>query len=802
MNRRNFLEFITGTAAVFTYGCRRPEQKIISSINQTENITPGEPQYYNSVYSEKNFAYGIQIKTRDGVPIKVDGNELHPINNGKSTKHMQAELYHLYNPDRFRMPRIGELNTTLSNSLDKINNILNKSANSEKKTYILLDEYSSPMINELIKQIHNKYDYIKVVQLSINDLSLNVIRANKLLFNIESEIYYGIKNIDYILSICTDFLAEEKYSLFFQVEYGKRKSFFNEKRATFKLVTIEEKLSLTGANSNEKHTICFDDIESCLIKLANMIEKHLHINDGISNLVSENRFEFLDSIVIDLVENKNSAIVIGNSKLSIVSNVLIQYINLILGVYQNNKIQKYYSPFSYSIILDNNQLITDLANNKVENIIYLGINQNNIINTIYKELMNIPLEKTISINLYDDNSIYKSNINIPLKHGFESWGDALAVDGSYSIRQPVIRPLNSDSISIEEFLLFVYSCHNNGIELSNKVYNAIYYYNDILNNDFNELLKNGYCNNIDIINNTNKYEISNINNILLKALDESKYINNNYNNELKNYNEYNEILMEIPNILINENSYINYIDLIKKNTNRLYKINDDNIYKINKWVIVIDTELCIGCSSCVMACQIENNIKMVGKAAIEKGRSMHWIRIEKGYNARDNKLIFLPIMCQHCENAPCENVCPVSASTHSPEGVNETIYNRCIGSRICMTNCPYKARKFNYLENSEIKQNEILKKNLEVTVRSRGVIEKCTMCINRINIARHKADINNIEVIPDGYVMTACQQACPTGAIKFGNLNEINSEVFRIVNSGKAFRLLEELGVNPSVYYI
>jgi molybdopterin-containing oxidoreductase family iron-sulfur binding subunit len=219
--------------------------------------------------------------------------------------------------------------------------------------------------------------------------------------------------------------------------------------------------------------------------------------------------------------------------------------------------------------------------------------------------------------------------------------------------------------------------------------------------------------------------------------------------------------------------------------------------------MTIDLDLCTGCSACVVACQAENNVPVVGKKGVLESREMHWLRIDRYVDGDVAAPRFQtqPMLCQHCEKAPCEYVCPVNATVHSDDGLNEMIYNRCVGTRFCSNNCPYKVRRFNWFDyNDEIAETERLAKNPSVTIRERGVMEKCTFCVQRIRRAQIDAELAGEP--RTGPVVTACQQACPTHAIVFGSLTDPSSEVARLANDARAFSALEELGTVPRVRYL
>jgi Fe-S-cluster-containing dehydrogenase component len=393
--------------------------------------------------------------------------------------------------------------------------------------------------------------------------------------------------------------------------------------------------------------------------------------------------------------------------------------------------------------------------------------------------------------LFSDKFKEAKNI-IPKMHFLECWKE-IEYSNSIFTQQPIINKLNINSTNEHEFIFEYFKSINNSSFAAFSNYFEFFkfiihnYVSKTINttNNFFDVIKDSF-----LISQVSEFP-NNFNSYIVEA----KF------SEFEDINPYLIDLKVINTIRdnLNKRELGEVLTKYEFNKNK-YRTNSEYKYFENKWGLLIDLDECNGCGNCIISCQIENNIPWVGKEEIEKDRSLNWLRIEKFIHK--GKDIFVPIMCQHCDNAPCESVCPVNASTHSPEGLNEAVYNRCIGTRYCMTNCPYKVRKFNFYQYADnFSDNYGNAMNPDVTIRQRGIAEKCSLCVQRLNKAKNDASEKGSKLVFASDYETACQEVCQESAISLINFNNLAFDE-DILNDGTAYQLLAEFNTQPSVIYL
>lgn len=908
MKRRDFISYISSSLALLSVSCQRPEHKVVPAVNPSEFSKPGNPVYFNSAFQLKNSAYGITIKTVDGKPIKIDGNFEHPTTFGVINPLIQASLYSLYDPNRFFQP---EIKGVKKNKDELIRLILDKIQNdliTGRKIIVFFNENASPSYNSLIQKIKEKNNNIIFVRYSAFKSHLS--EVYKALFGIDSEFFPDIDKADLVIDIEADILGTHKFSPLFAKKLSQKKS------SGTKLISIESNLTLTGVHSNKRYAVPPDELFELILKIYNNLKNNNQVNINYDSTETSSKHDKLAKEICEelLKYGEKSALIPGDN----LPKELLELTMLLNYQLKNIGSDKIFNPeklipFSNSYSDEERDILSGrFTPEKGCSIIFLETNPFYSGSQKLKNwLSNIKAEDLISLVLYPDETHKRAGIKFPATHYLEKWCDAHFFDGCNSIIQPVIKPLNRDSISSEEFILNLYQSLDNNVLFESYYDYLREFYKDSIKNwsDWDIALRKGYFQNVNKSKPQNKIEFNKIitqkfsynsltpnsevylniipslnffddfepNNpyllelpdpitkiswenvgliskslaqkyelnegdivklsdgksqieipiyILTGIADKTIVISSGFGREIKNsdklfgvnpfdlieikYEEHSSKIIPIKLEKTNKKiklakSQTNFTpndDLVDRNSMRNTSIYPGYEHKGQKWGMLIDLSKCIGCNSCVLSCQFENNIPIVGKDEVQKGRIMHWVKIDR-FDAKDNsEIYFEPMLCQHCENAPCESVCPVGATSHSPEGINEMTYNRCIGARFCMVNCPYNVRKFNY-ENYYEKVRSPLENMLNpvITVRMRGIAEKCTFCVHRINEMRIESKIKGLKFIPDGIIKTACQEACPTEAIIFGDLNDKESKISKIMKENEVFHKLEFLNTKPSVAY-
>ncbi len=930
-NRRDFLKLCGYSLAITTVlsSCENAVQKAIPYLNKPEEITPGIANYYASTYINGSDYASILVKTREGRPIKIEGNNLSPISNGACSARVQASVLSLYDVSRYKNPEINQQKV----SWDEFDKSILKALESQKENQlvILTPTIFSPSTRKAIQHFTNAYPNIKWVQYDTQSTSA-ILKAQKLCFGKEELPDYRFNKANLIVSFDADFLGTWLNPSEYIKTYSDTRKLSASTNKMSRHIQFESRMSLTGSNADERHAIKPSELNLLIAQLYNEI---LALK-GTQKYNTPESTQTIKELAKDLIKQKSSSLVVSGSQ-DLNAQILINAINFELGNFDNTVGLNTPLLNHQAIDEDMDQLIADLSTGQVKGLICY--HSNPVFNhpegdKIKKAIESLPFSLSIHESPNETSSLMQ--FVAADNHYLESWNDAEIKKGSFSLMQPAIHPLfdtrqfqasllkwSGQDVNYhkfimkhwEETLFTTQTLYTNfksywehtlqegifQVKNTNKIKSEFTQVN--IKQAFNKLIQKSGSTNIEL----QVYETVAIgngsmgNNPWLQEMPDpiSKICWDNYLNispkqakemgletgnmvKLNNKLElpvyilpgqaYNSVSIAVGygrelcgkvgkavGFKISEYAHKEYtsvklekieghydyamtqthhsmegraivreanLDEYKKNP----KAGNDNkqeyknagIYKEpefpnHHWGLAIDLNSCIGCGACTIACQAENNVPIVGKNEVIRAHEMSWIRIDRYFSGNDDKpeVVFQPVMCQHCDNAPCENVCPVAATNHSSEGLNQMIYNRCIGTRYCGNNCPYKVRRFNWFDytNADSIPNNLhdpagmtldlsrMVLNPDVTIRAKGVIEKCSMCVQRIQEGKLNAKLEGRKV-KDGDIKTACQQTCPSGAILFGDLNDKGSDLFKVASSDRNYHLLEEIHTLPSVSYL
>ncbi|MDE5418240.1 4Fe-4S dicluster domain-containing protein [Labilibaculum sp. DW002] len=938
-NRRDFLKLCGYSLAISTVlaSCENSVQKAIPYLIKPEEITPGKANYYASSYVNGSDYCSILIKTREGRPIKIEGNDLSGVTHGGTSARVQASILGLYDTGRYKNPLSGDKKLSW-NDLDKtVVDQLNKLKDNKEEVVLLTPTIYSPSTKSVIEGFLKVYPNLKWVQYDNRSASA-LLKANEMCFGKAGISDYRFDKADLVVSFDADFLGNWLMPVEHIRQYAKKRKLSDGNTNMSRHIQFESRMSLTGSNADFRIPVKASEHALLIAQLYNEV---LKIKGKETYTIATASADIVE-LAKELWGNKGKSLVVaGDNDLNI--QLVINALNYELENYGNTLRTDKQILTKQAIDSDMEDLLSELKSGKVKALLSYGVNP---VYDYYKgEEFGKAIEKvpfSISLDLApNETSVLFKNV-APDNHFIESWNDVEAKSSRYSLMQPGIRPLFDTrqfqstllawSGSDLDYLKFIKKYwEENFYALQNKYPNFTTFWNHTLQQGVFEPSTSVAKVQFKMPDITNvmamaaqKVESSGLDLQIYEsvALGDGQMANNPWLQEMPdpiskicwdNYlnispKQAKEMELELGDVveLNNGETYPIYIlpgqayntlaislgygrtvcgvvgknvgknvaalanlkkehrsdfvsgieikkteekydfamtqthhsmegraivreanlDEYKKNpkagNDHKHKYKNAGIYKEpefpnHHWGLAIDLNACIGCGACTIACQAENNVPIVGKKEVIRAHEMSWIRIDRYFSGDENKpgVVFQPVMCQHCDNAPCENVCPVAATNHSSEGLNQMIYNRCIGTRYCGNNCPYKVRRFNwydYTQADSIPNNlhdpagltsdlSRMVLNPDVTIRAKGVIEKCSMCVQRIQEGKLNAKLKGRKV-KDGEIKTACQQTCPSGAILFGDLNDKSSELFKVTSSGRNYHLLEEIHTLPSVSYL
>jgi len=948
--RRDFLKALGfGLGAVTLAACQTtPVHKSIPYLVKPEEIVPGIPNYYTSTFN----GHSVLVKTREGRPIKIEGNPNCILSKGSLDAKGQASVLDLYDVSKLKNPVLNDSEVSWAKIDEFVKAELAKIKTSGKKIRIVSNTINSPSTKAVIADFTAQYPNTKHIQVDAVSYT-GIIKANENSFGKAVLPKYRFDRADLIVSFGADFLGTWISPVEFSRQYtSKRNNTALQGKKMSRHIQFETGMSLTGTNADARLPLKPSEEGIALLNLYAALGGAVTGTKPLAN--NPNVEKAIALTAKELTAAKGRALVISGSN-DVSTQILVNAINSVLGSYGT------------TIDLDNpsyqfsgndaefTEFINEMNRSEVDAVFFLNSNpayEFNDTKAFTDALSKVKLR--VSFADRQDETASLCQVIAPNHHYLESWGDSNPVEGYYTIIQPTINPVNNSRNAEQGLLIWADAAVSD-------------YYQYIQNNwaktvlaqsgtSWKDLLQKGsvtlpersagtytFSRELDSVVQTILAE----SNALAKAGDNAVELhiyqnvsvgdgmsaNNPWLQELPdpvskvtwdNYAAINAKFAEklgiaerdlveiktdkhtitLPVLIqpgqaygtvsvalgygrtkagkagseVGQNAYpflrlvnatfhtasaasltktsgtyelaqtqthhsIEGRNIVRETTLKDYLKDPNsgtghahvNHYDLwneyeqpgHSWVMAIDLNACTGCGACIVACNAENNVPVVGRDEVRRRREMHWIRIDRYYTVNEGghkvteekeieklenidnvSVIHQPMMCQHCDHAPCETVCPVLATVHSSEGLNQMAYNRCIGTRYCANNCPYKVRRFNWFNywndsrfdnymNNEFTQ---LVLNPDVTSRSRGVMEKCSMCVQRIQAGKLKAKLEK-RTLKDGDVKVACQQTCPTNAIIFGDGNDPESEVSKALKSERTYYVLEELNVKPGVGY-
>lgn len=915
LNRRELLGLLAPTLAMLGGCIDPPREKIVPYVRRGPHIHPGLPLHYATSMSIDGFSVGLLVESREGRPVKVEGNPQHPASLGATSAFQQASVLSLYDPDRSRgVTRDGQPSSWAAFQAQVVDR-----TPSEGLWFVLPPE-SSPLVGALIERVQKRHPGARFV-FHTPLARRGALSAARHLFGAPLDAHYRFRDAARILALDADFTAMMPMSLRWARDFAERRRLTSPGGEMNRLYVVEPMPTPTGSLADHRLALpCRDVARVAAGVLAEVLRAgaHLeHLSDdartSLDEVVPAAQRKWCAAVARDLVAHPRESIIIAGDQQPESTHVLAHLLNAALGNVNHTVTLRRSAHLTPAGSASLDDLAGAIDQGLVHTLVLLDTNP------VYTARADLELARrlravpvTAQLSLYRDETSLACHWSLPALHYLESWGDGRAYDGTVSLTQPLIKPLYAGRGTPDVLASFAgeplesthdrlrehhgahhweehlqlgfvpdsaFSLENPAtdwqranravsampdeesaerLELhfapSPKVYDGRFANNGWLQELPHPLTKLTW-DNAAIVSPTDAANLgietgqivelrAGGNTVSAPALVLAGHASGSVTVALGYGRLGSESLARAVGFdvypLRDERSsrslelgvtarrhdlaltqdhdrmhgreialhhslaaYREDPDLGAAQRAPLPSLLPDMLGGAEQWAMSIDTTICTGCSSCVVACQAENNVPIVGRAGVLHGRVMHWLRIDLYVTgaAAEPAIIHQPMLCQHCEKAPCEYVCPVNATVHSPDGLNEMVYNRCVGTRFCSNNCPYKVRRFNWLQYTGESELLALQYNPDVTVRDRGVMEKCTYCVQRIRGAERAALLEN-RSIGAGEVVTACQQACPTGAITFGSLRHRDSEVVRWREEPRAYSVLHDQGTLPRTQYL
>ncbi len=914
VDRRKLLKVMAASFALAGLtACKyEPERHIVPYVVENDHVPPNKAQFYATAMEMGPAAVGLLAESHLGRPTKIEGNPQHTASLGATDVFAQASVLTLWDPDRSRtVTRLGGIS-----SWDEFFVELNRiraahQADRGAGLRILTRTVLSPTLAAQLKDLSGQFPAAKWVQ--YEPVNRDNQRAGAMAaFGQDVTTQYRLENADVIVSLDADFLGSGPGSLAYARAFSRRRRVEETGGRMNRLYVVEPMPSCTGSIADHRFRARSSDIEGIARALAAQV----------SGGAAGGGPAWVATVAKDLLAHRGRSVVIAGAEQPAAVHALAHSMNSALGAIGTTVVLSDPVEASPSDQLTGlRQLVGEMNAGMVKTLFILDGNP--VYNTPRDLGFRNALGKVavrVHAGLYADETARWCHWHLPLTHYLEHWSDTRAYDGTYSLVQPLIRPLYGarsphelaaalagDAVTSGhdiiqkswrarqtggDFSVFWQtSLHDgvvqaaapapraltarapapaaapatkSGIEIcfrpdptiwdgsfSNNGWlqelpkpitqltwdNAAYLSPatagrlELRDNDIVEIrtatgavkapvwvvpghadesitVHLGYgrthAGRVGTGQGFDAYAIQNSEQPWCVPSAEVKKLAGTWGlvPRQHQFNMENRHLVRAATLgeYSRNPAFAQQMDPAVPKELSLYPSYEYSGYA---WGMAIDLNACIGCGACTIACQAENNISVVGKDQVARGRIMHWIRVDSyQHGTLDNPEFYSqPVPCMHCENAPCEPVCPVGATVHSDEGLNQMVYNRCVGTRYCSNNCPYKVRRFNFFQFADYTTDSVKGVfNPDVTVRSRGVMEKCTYCVQRIQEAKIDSEEQGRKV-RDGEIVTACQQVCPTEAIVFGDINDKNSRVAQVKSRKRDYAILTELNTRPRTSY-